>query len=358
MLALATKKNKTRSVVFLIILISTIVLTIIFNFFTEIPEDEINEGALFRINVVFAFIALFFVSWAISLSYDKTILRELKWNIHADTIIVSCSILFLLISYFISDINEPIIDFSGINDVNYLKAITSLGIILFTPGWFITNFFLKQRDFILKFVLSILVSIILLAIITMIFYWQNLDFDGIKFSFLPIIIGLWLINKKFNSLTPPTKTSIDHSSILLILAICSVISVAWAIHSSHNLMITGDNWTTLNVAGYLLNSQDLYEIETNYPIMWSMIASGLSSVSGLPLINMNSLLFPLASLVIVSFYLLEKYAFELDKKILITSLLVYRFLGGLGWIVRQSVDSISFWKLSYDTQDMFFQSSF
>jgi len=62
--------------------------------------------------------------------------------------------------------------------------------------------------------------------------------------------------------------------------------------------------------------------------------------------------------VIISFFLLGKHAFNLKGKILITSTLVYAFLGGLAWFILQGIDQTSFWQLSYSTQDMYFQSSF
>ena len=364
MVELKTEVNKIPLVVILTIIISSIVLIVIFNLFAEIPEGEINEGAFMRINVVYASIALFFVTWAIFLSYEKLIEREIRMSIPTENIIVSCSIILLVISYFIPDVNEPVINFYEINSENYLKAIISLGVVLFTPGWFITNFFLKRKDFILKNVLSILISIILVAGISIFFYWQNLDFIILKFLFLPIIIGLWLITKKFKRTSPSITMNIDRWSILMALAIGAVVSIAWAIHSSHNLMIVGDNWTTLLTSVYIQNSGDIYDSKSDYPIIWSFIVVGLSSVSGLPPLNTNSLLFPLAALVMLSFYLLGKYALELKQKVLITSVLVYSFLGGLGWIVLQfggsgrTNYSHEFWQLSYETLDIYFQHNF
>ena len=363
MMVLKNEISKTQTVVISTIILSSIVLMIIFNSFTEIREGEINEGAFFNINVVYASIAVFFVTWAISLSYEKSIKREVRILIPTENLIVVCSIILLFISYFISDINEPIINFSEIDPANYLRAIISLGVVLFTPGWLITNLFLQKKDFILETVTSILVSIIIVIFISIIFYWQKLDFHNLQFLFLPIIIGLWLINRKFkktNSMTmlKSITAKIDRWSLLMILAIISVVSIAWAIHSSQNFMIAGDTWGVLYHGGYIINLQDVYDAKSTYPIIWSFIMSGLSAVAGLPLLNTNALLFPLSSLVIVSFYLLGKYAFELNQKILITSVLVYAFLEGLGWFVRQTVGDIRFWQLSYDTQDMYFQHNF
>ena len=136
MIVLKNKTRKTQAVVISTIILSSIILMmilmIIFNSFTEIPEGEIRDGAFFSLNVVYASLAVFFVTWAISLSYEKSIKREVRILIPTENLIVVCSIILLFISYMIPEVNEPIINFSEIEPANYLRAIISIGVVLFT----------------------------------------------------------------------------------------------------------------------------------------------------------------------------------------------------------------------------------
>jgi len=94
--------------------------------------------------------------------------------------------------------------------------------------------------------------------------------------------------------------------------------------------------------------------------MFGFILSGLSSCSGMPVVNTYVLLFPLISLNILSFYALISEAFQMDKEVATIATIIYGFTGGLGYIFQVLIygGTIDFWSVSHLTYDMYFTVSF
>src|SRR4029079_13181731 len=83
-----------------------------------------------------------------------------------------------------------------------------------------------------------------------------------------------------------------------------------------------------------------------------------SMLSGLPMVNVNAMIFPLSSLIVISFYLLIKHLFSFRTSIVLMAVMLFAFSAGFGWFANFFLHEERFWDLSYKTQDLYFLSPF
>ena len=214
----------------------------------------------------------------------------------------------------------------------------------------------------LKISLSIILSLIIIAIMSLTLYSLKINLGFLKTYFTIIIVGLWLLNIRMNksdsNISLVTKKFIiDKWFILLILIIGTAVSVSFTIAATHRFMVPGDAWYSL-APGYF--AQNLLDIKTyfggaEYPVIWGFLVGGISSVIGIPIINTNVMMFPVSAITILSFYVLARVFFALDKGKTMTSIIFFGFCGGLGWLANLFLHE-GFWSISDKTLDMYFST--
>lgn len=310
----------------------------------------------------------FLASW-IYLIHSSNRRYEVSFRFLSEPSVIFASIVLLSLSYFVySPMTGALANHGEILWLNYADAIVCIGFISVIPGRLILSFFLSHGLGILtEFVISVSISLILVTVISSVFYWASLDLFWLKLVFIFSILFLGtasLIRKKkfinVSSLLVENRLIFSGFSIGFIIAVFSVFLVSLSVMLTNEFMIPGDAWISLKPGVIMIESQDIFKYfsEVEYPILWGILMAGLSSIAGIPILNTNVLIFPLTILSLASFYILSKYLFQIQGKVLITCLVLFGFSGGLGWIASNFLPPNDFWELSYKTQDMYFHTAF
>ncbi|MBN1800500.1 MAG: hypothetical protein JW891_03290 [Candidatus Lokiarchaeota archaeon] len=110
---------------------------------------------------------------------------------------------------------------------------------------------------------------------------------------------------------------INKDTIILLSFIIGISIIAIGIAFGTHFIYTPDSWVPIGFANYIGRSDlspltDKIQYDT-YPLFWSYISYGLSILTGLPLINANTMIVPLSGLSIASIYIFVK-AFVPEKK--------------------------------------------
>ncbi len=232
-------------------------------------------------------------------------------------------LLFLSISLFIPTISSStsIMLWEELNFLNYLKAIFAIITLVYLPGASIYKIFLPKdslpeklnvEPFFLKIALYPLMSLGFLGISTLIFDQIGLLKLQIEISLFVSILILFLIDvtiqrirsKPISNRHSDIKVS-KYTIIILLLAIAvSLVSIGFQVGLGY--VSSGDPWDGIKHANHI-GDHNLSPIYINrYPNFWGYVTFSLSKLSGLPFININTLLAPLSYLFITSVYLFMK----------------------------------------------------
>ena len=219
--------------------------------------------------------------------------------------------------------SELIIAWNQITPLNYVRAITFLIGCAFVPGSCIFNLLFpksslhekfKVEPFLIKIVIYPIISFTFLGSITLISDQLGL----IRNAFSPVlflsIVLLFILNliverRRGNSLKILKKTEIAISkyTIFILFLALSIIIIALSIHLETKYFFEVDAYRAISY------STSIGRVETKptdmfytYAIYWNYIVYSLSSLSGIPTININVMLLPFLYLFILSLYLLIK----------------------------------------------------
>jgi len=230
----------------------------------------------------------------------------------------------MILCFFIPPINfsQTIVSWNEINGLNYFRAIIFLIGSTYLPGSSLFKILLPNKSiyniFKIEPILLKLLFYPLLSFIFLGFTTALLDVLGIKkgffnisifiLIFVLIILELLTQRKLTNNLKRKAlRRKLSKYSILILLFTIGVVVISLGIHLSSKYLIPGDRWRGVSYAYFIGNGNlnDKFEC-AKYPLFWGYISFGLSSLSGIPYINTNAMLFPFVYLVILSIYLFTK----------------------------------------------------
>ena len=228
----------------------------------------------------------------------------------------------MALSFLISPVtfSEMIVDWSQISILNYIRGIIFLIGIAFVPGSCI-YFILFPEDplhqkfdvepFFIKIIIYPVISFSFLGFITLI-----LDAIGISRIHFPLlllisILSLFLITigiskhrDKPIKLLKPIHISISKYTAFILFLGFSVIIVAFGLHTHTLYLQENDGYRVIRDSAFI--ATDLGDLYKSYGIYWAYISFGLHSLTGIPIININAMLFPFLYLFVCALYLLFK----------------------------------------------------
>ena len=256
----------------------------------------------------------------------------LDFKILNENLIKVFLILLMSISAIIPPIKftQTVMDWNQIGFFNYFRAISFLIGCSFLPGANIFKIFFpksilhkkfKVEPYFLKITIYPLMSFTFLGTCSLI-----LDFIGlIREFFMPVLFLIIIIlliidfviqkhrnNNNFQFRL--TEIKVSKYSFLILFITSGIIIIALGIHLSAKYLIPGDSWRGIAYA-YSIGNTDSGSINEfySYEIYWGHISNSLHILSGIPVININALLFPFLFLFITTIYLFIK-AILIDYK--------------------------------------------
>ncbi|MFX1317305.1 MAG: hypothetical protein ACFE9T_15690, partial [Promethearchaeota archaeon] len=240
--------------------------------------------------------------------------------------------------------HELITLWSELSFFNYFRAFVYILGYSYVPGSLIYRIIFKNdpipeifniNPFIIKITLYPLISFGFIGISVLILDQINLDGQLIGTLLLIIVISLFLIEiileKKRSSSINIKFTEIaisKYTSIILLLAFgIATISIGFQINWEY--LISGDPWDVIKYATYVGNVEKNPLDISNYPNFWGYVTFGLGISSGMPFINLNTLLAPFSYLFITSIYLLMKALLyqHKTKYVIFSTILISIFSG-------------------------------
>jgi len=229
----------------------------------------------------------------------------------------------MIFSLFIPTNNSHslLILWKNLSFLNYFRAFVYIFGLSFVPGSLIYRIIFKNdpipekfniNPFIIKITVYPLISFGFIGISVLILDQINLDGQLIGTLLFIIVISLFLIElilekKRTSSINIKfTEIAISkYTSIILLLAFgIATISIGFQI--SWEYLISGDPWDVIKYATYVGNVEKNPLDISIYPNFWGYVSFGLGFLSGIPFINLNTLLAPFSYLFITSIYLLMK----------------------------------------------------
>jgi hypothetical protein len=205
---------------------------------------------------------------------------------------------------------------------SYFRAIVFIIGCAYLPGAAIYNIFFsksalqerfKVESFFFKISVYPLMSFSFIGVTILIFDQLRFTMEIIMFLLFALILCLTVIDlilqNKRNTFIRGKEKSIrisKHTLIILILAFgIATISIGFQIGWKY--LVSGDPWDAIKYANYIADPvNDPIFLSYKYPNFWGYIIYGLSSMSGLPFININTFLAPFSYLFITSSYLFVK----------------------------------------------------
>ncbi|MFX1396089.1 MAG: hypothetical protein ACFFAS_03490 [Promethearchaeota archaeon] len=236
-------------------------------------------------------------------------------------------IFLMLISLLIPPVQGPftIIEWNQVSILSYFRGIIFLVGLGFLPGACIHDIFLSNnrtykditRNFFLyKITIYPLLSYSYIGFCVIVLDQLNLTSDLITSNLFISILVLFFVDlaknhKKDNYLIRKKREILaSRANLYILLFLLGIFFVFAGIQEYMQYLFLNDSWPSISPALYigdidLKPFEDMYYYRT-YPFFWGYISFGLSSLSGLPLINTNTLLVPYYLLYITSTYLMIK----------------------------------------------------
>jgi len=339
-----------RNNLLLFVAISTFILFyFIYLLFFYIIPLKLNISVFLLLGfaiVIFCFFTFFY------LNPEKSIERKIKIKIISEDFFKIFLLLIICLSFLIKPINGPstVILWAKISPLNYFKAICIIIGCAFLPGANIFNIFFpnnklhekfKTEAFLLKITLYPLLSFIVIGLTVLVVDQIGLvNQNYFYFSLFVVILSLFFIDlflKKLRKISFKFKSeTLNFSKYTLLILIISIgiLFISVGINLGNLYLLPGDSWGGLTAANYISvpNTSPVEKGEDflYYPIFWSYIIYGLSTLTGLPFINTNVLLAPFCYLyVLCVFFFMKAILYEFKEKYSILSTILMIFFSGL-----------------------------
>ena len=304
-------------------IISFIILYYLFLlFFYVIPQ-----GYDFPIIVMigFALIIIGFFYFFIKLIDSDNKIYTFHYKGISETSLKVILIILMLITFFIPPItfSEIIIDWNQISFLNYLRGIIYIIGCAFIPGSCIFNILFPKSSlhekfniepFFIKIVFYPLISFTFLGSTTLILDQIGLSRGNFSIVLLIIIIVLFFLDLLFQKhygkrvrFTNECEMKISKFTIFILFITLSIIIISFGIQLRVNYILTIDHYRSINYSNFIgLQETHPYDKFYTYAIHWSYISFGLASLTSIPVVNINVMLFPFIYLFMSSLYLFLK----------------------------------------------------
>lgn len=256
----------------------------------------------------------------------------------------------------------PAILWSEINNIYVLYAALSILLLSTIIGYDFIDFFLEQvkLSFSEKIVFGFSFSVIILIIISAIFYSYNLV--NIMREVISILIIFTMIRDialVYKNRHYSLKFVVTSFEIILISQALLLFSLALFIISINPYMLGGDNWVCIGFVVQYYKLRDIYAIalKKKYPIAFSMYLLALVETVSLPVWNTYTLLYPFV--LVMHFMSVHVLLNRLLKNRVVVTLArtLYMFAGGLAWVAAIFFGK-TFWVASFITLDAYFGDYF
>lgn len=127
---------------------------------------------------------------------------------------------------------------------------------------------------------------------------------------------------------------------------------------SHLYLVRGDAWVAATPAVEIVYQRDIMTFfeRSAYPSMLGFIVAGFAAATGLPAINANAALFPLAALNALNFFVLAKIVFKRNEEFATMAATIFCFGGGISWLLYTLWlnQTMSIWTVAFNSQDSYF----
>ncbi|MHA1294346.1 MAG: hypothetical protein ACTSQJ_17010, partial [Promethearchaeota archaeon] len=275
-------------------------------------------------------------------------------------------IILLTVVLIIQPISKPffIIDWELISGLNILRAVIVIIALAFLPGALLYNIFfssfkIKERfkvePFIFKLTIYPLISFIFIGINVFFMDQLRVSKELIPFILYFLILILFFVDITFQKIKKvqirfeKIKISINRTTFIIILTALGVLFISIGIHFGTKYLFPGDSWDGLSSAMYIGDNEYSpidYGREKGYPIFWGYIIYGLSSLSGIPLVNTCVLLTPFTYIFVFSMYILFRMVlFDMKEIYVIFSTILALISAGLFYVSINlgAISSLIFW---------------
>ncbi|MFX1396111.1 MAG: hypothetical protein ACFFAS_03600 [Promethearchaeota archaeon] len=266
-------------------------------------------------------------------------------------------ILFLMLfALFIPpSVEETIALWTQFGPLNYYRALIFLIGSLYLPGSCLYEIAFKEKNifeqfgiemFLTKIVLYPLISLGFLGLCTLVLDQLGLIKEFFVVSLFLIFIFLFVFNLIFQEVQGEVINikyrivKIKRSSLPILLLIIGISAIAIGLVIGSQYPYICDNWIAAGFANYIGKSNlnpltDRLTHET-YPVLWGYITFSLSALTGMPLINLISMLVPLSYISVGSIYIITRIILhKFDKK--------YAFVASLFFLISfQATFNFSF----------------
>lgn len=309
------------------IIISTFIYSFIVLYFLYIiylyssHYFEISFIILIGFVLIIVGIFLFFVYLKNDNNLDEIVFHFKVLNENITKIIMMA---FMGFAYFIPPISftTTVMDWSQIGLYNYFRAAIFLIGCVFLPGACLFKILFpkttlpekfKVEPFLIKLTIYPLLSFTFFGTITLILDQMGLlreYFTPVLFLIILFLFFLDIFVQKYRSNENLglriIKINLSKSTLFILFLALGVIIVALGFSLKIRYLMSIDPWDGIEPAnniGYI--NKSLTDVRT-YEILWGCVSFSLSALSGIPLININTLLFPFLYLYVTSVYLLMK----------------------------------------------------
>jgi len=249
----------------------------------------------------------------------------LRLNIFSENTITTILIVLMISTFFIPSItfSEMVIDWGQIPVLNYIRSIVFVIGCAFVPGSSIFCLLfpnstihekLKIEPFYLKLVLYPLISLTFLGSISLILDQLRImrEFFSLILFLTIIILHLLKIVKfrkdfKIKHILNRTEVKISRNTLFVLFLTISVLVISLSTHLHTGYLFGVDDYIALSASRFIgLPDIQITDIFTSYTLYWSYITFSLSTLSGIPVINIVVLYFFLIYLFTASIYLFFK----------------------------------------------------
>jgi len=265
-----------------------------------------------------------------------------------------CSMLITLI---IPSVSTSIASWTEISPLLFIRASIWLAGLSLLPGFYILRLTTvgKNLSELGKIIVGINLSFVLLGLASIVLYYLQESISLLPWFLLAFLFVLAFLNWKKFSVNPlMKKLKISRWNLLLATAVIATISLSFYFQLGQRYLLPGDVWVSLKPAVEIISQRNVYQTFKTYPLMFGHILATLSICSGLPIVNTYAILFPLAVLNLLSFFIFAKTVFKLNDKVATLASIIYGFGAGLGLLIEflGYGGTLGFWSLSRLTNDL------
>ncbi|MFX1363460.1 MAG: hypothetical protein ACFFCE_10600 [Promethearchaeota archaeon] len=253
----------------------------------------------------------------------------------------------MFISVFIPPItsNNSLINWEYVLPLNYFRAIVFIISCAFLPGSNLYTIFFPKNEiskkfaiepFFLKITLYPLISFGFIGVFVIIFDQIGLLRESISICLLFVMLTLFFIDIIFqiirfkNLNITKTQIIISKNTAFVLLFALAISTISIGFQCGWEYLPPGDPWDGIKYAN-LIGVSGINPLFIDfYPNFWGYISFGIGVLTGLPYINVNTLLAPFNYLFITSVYLFMKsLLFNFKKQYAVFSTIVIALFSGL-----------------------------